>query len=78
MKRTSIIVKMLLCLAVVCLSACSALQAKFDTQVQAVTVPDLQAALAQANAIGDTDGAACWTEVLNFVNSLPTAASQSV
>ena len=55
------------------LDGCSAVQAKLDTQVQAATVPDLQAAVADAQAANDQDGVDCWTQVLAYVQSLPTA-----
>jgi hypothetical protein len=43
--------------------------------VQAASVPDLQAAVADAKAAGDADGAACWQDVLSYVQSLPTSTA---
>lgn len=56
------------------LPGCAQVQAKFNADLQTVTVPDLQAAVASANAANDADGAACWSEILAYVNSLPTTA----
>jgi len=53
-------------------TGCTSLQAKFDTQVQAATVPDVTAALSDAQAAADADGAACWADVLAYINALPT------
>jgi hypothetical protein len=61
--------------AVASLSGCGALQAKITQDVQTATVPDLQAAVAEAQAAGDQDGAACFTDVLNYVQALPSVSS---
>jgi hypothetical protein len=57
------------------LSGCAQFQAKIAQDVQAASVPDLQAAVADAKAAGDADGAACWQDVLNYVQALPTSSA---
>jgi len=76
--KLHIIVKMLLLVSVACVAGCSQIQAKLNQDVQAASVPDLQAAVADAKAAGDADGAACWQDVLNYVQALPTSAASSV
>ena len=66
--------KYLLILALAVLAGCTQIQAKLDTQVSAVTVPDLQAAIADAKAANDADGVDCWTQVLDYVQSLPVSS----
>jgi hypothetical protein len=58
----------------VCLCGCAQLQTQVDTKVQQVVVPDLQAAYSAAVAANDADGAACWNDILQYVNQLPTTA----
>lgn len=77
MKRTSIIVKALLCVALIALAGCSAIQSKINADLQTATVPDLKAAVASAQAANDADGVACWSELLKYVESLPTASPDS-
>jgi hypothetical protein len=55
--------------------ACSQIQSKLNADIQAVTLPDLQAALASATASNDADGAACWSDMIDYVNALPTATT---
>jgi hypothetical protein len=77
--------KRILCIAalgaVIALSAglagCGAIQAKINQDVQATTLPDAQAALADAQAAGDTDAAACYQDIIDFLNSLPTSGASS-
>jgi hypothetical protein len=73
--KTAILVFVFTMLGV--LTGCSQIQAKLNTDVQAATVPDLQAAVADAKAAGDADGFACWTDVLNYVQALPTAGAST-
>jgi hypothetical protein len=62
----------------VCMSGCLAqLQAKLNLDVQAATVPDLKAAIADAQAAGDADGLACWNDVLSYVQALPTTSASA-
>lgn len=66
---------------VICLvaliSGCAQIQSKLDSDVQTLTVPDVQAALADAKAANNTDGIACWTDWLAYINSLPTNSSST-
>ncbi len=56
-------------------AGCSQIQAKINADVQAATIPDIQAALADAQAASDADGVACWTDVLAYINALPTTTA---
>jgi hypothetical protein len=69
------IIKILAFTALAFLAGCAQFQAKLSQDVQAASVPDLQAAVADAKAAGDADGAACWQDVLDYVQALPTSAA---
>lgn len=74
MKRIVLVI-FVACMAV--MIGCAQIQAKIDSAAQTIVVPDLQQALADANAAvpPDTDGAACWQDSINYLNSLPTTAN---
>jgi hypothetical protein len=59
------------------IAGCAQIQSKLNQDVQTATVPDLQAAVAEAQAAGDQDGAACLTDVLNYVQALPSVSSSA-
>lgn len=65
----------LLVAAFVTVTGCAQVQAKFNQDVQAATIPDVTAARDAAVAANDTDGAACWGDVIAYLNSLPTSAA---
>lgn len=75
--KLSIIVKMLVLSCLVAVAGCAQIQAKLNQDVQAASVPDLQAAVADAKAAGDKDGEACWNDVLAYVQALPTNAASA-
>lgn len=77
MKYLHVLTCVALCTAFACMEGCSTVQAKFSQDVQAATVPDLQAAIADAKAANDQDGLDCWTDVLNYVEALPTSAASN-
>lgn len=72
-----------LCISVLLCSGCATsaaikhinedIVAKVTSDVQAITIPDLDAAIATATQNNDTDGLACWAEVKAYVLSWPTA-----
>jgi hypothetical protein len=63
-------------LALAC-AACSQLQAKVDKDIQTITLPDLQTALADATAANHAGGITCWGGLIAYVNALPTPAAGS-
>lgn len=73
----NIVVKIITLALVVAAAGCAQVQAKFNQDVQAASVPDLQAAVADAKAAGDADGLACWNDVLSYVQALPTSSESA-
>ena len=73
--------------AMALLSGCTPAQIKADVEakvahdfavaVTPVAVPDLQAAAASATAHGDTDGATCANEVLNYLKIVSTSQTNN-
>lgn len=63
---------LILIAALAAVSGCAAIQNKFNQDVQAATLPDVEAAVASATAAGDVDGAACWQDVADYIKALPT------
>lgn len=54
------------------LASCASIQNKINKDIQAVSRPDLEQALVEANAAGNKDYAACWASVLKDLDALPT------
>lgn len=59
------------------MSGCSAIQAKIGADVQTTTLPDINAAIADAQDAGDLDAVACFTDIRDFINSLPNSVQPS-
>lgn len=75
----SVILAISLC-AMVFVSGCAQVQAKFEADVKAATAPDFQNAAAISTAGGDTDGALCANELYAYMSTWPsaTAAAKTV
>lgn len=73
--------KKLLCaiaiVALAVLAGCAQIQQKLNQDVQAVTTPDLQTALADAQAANHASGVTCWGGLLAYVNALPVPSANS-
>jgi len=72
-----IIVKMLIVCMVVLLSACAQLQAKLNADLQALAEPDLEAAIATAQAANDPNPnhLQCYQGLLTVVQALQTTTT---
>lgn len=76
--KKSLTLYVLLCLSICiafALTGCAQIQQKINADVQAVTLPDLNTALADATAANHASGITCWGGLVNYVNALPVPAA---
>lgn len=70
--------KLLICALIISLLSGCALNSGEVKTIQTLTLTDAQNALAAAKSGGDTDAVACYTDLVNYLSSLPTGSTTTV